>query len=41
MCFEVGGQLLESSQEYNVERMRAQEQSNRSPKQKHCLVEMK
>ena len=37
-CSEVGGQLLESIQENNVERTRAEEQSSHSP---HCLVEMK
>ena len=40
-CFEVGGQLLESSQENNVERTRAEEHSSHSPKQIRCLVEMK
>ena len=40
-CSEVGGQLLESSQENNVERTRAEEQSSHSPKQIRCLVEMK
>ena len=37
----MGGQLLESSQENNVERTRAEEQSSHSPKQIRCLVEMK
>ena len=37
----MGGQLLESSQENNVERTRAEEQSSHSPKQICCLVEMK
>ena len=40
-CSEVGGQLLESSQENNVERTRAEEHSSHSPKQIRCLVEMK
>ena len=43
-CSEVGGQLLEStqsSQENNVKQTCAEEQSSHSPKQKHCLVEMK
>ena len=37
----MGGQLLESSQENNVERTRAEEQSSHSPKQIRCLLEMK
>ena len=37
----MGGQLLASSQENNVERTRAEEQSRHSPKQICCLVEMK
>ena len=36
----MGGQLLESSQENNVERTRAEEQASHSPKQIR-LVEMK
>ena len=37
----MGGQLLESSQENNVEQTRAEEQLSHSPKQMHCLEEMK
>ena len=36
----MGGQLLESSQENNVESTRAEEQSSHGPKQIRCLVEM-
>ena len=35
----MSGQLLESSQENNVERTRAEEQSSHSPKQIRCLVD--
>ena len=40
-CSEVGGQLLESSQENNDEQTHAEEQSSHSPKLIRCLVKMK